>query len=194
MCKVTRIFKLLLKLNFKSIYKSNKPYLYFFYGGIYIKLYFKQKIFSFRKRASIYDENGDTIFKIEGEFSFIPRIHIYDEHDNEVAFIKQKLFAWLPKFFVFINRNKVAEISKKFTWFKQVYNIKGINWLVKGNIWGYDFDLFSDKIKIAHVHKVWMSWGNRFEINVLNDENVVMVIAMVVALSCVNYNYQYNNS
>lgn len=45
---------------------------------------------------------------------------------NEVAFVKQKFISLLPKFFVFVNGEQVAEINKKFTLLKAKYTIDGL--------------------------------------------------------------------
>ena len=44
-----------------------------------MKLYFKQRVFSFKQRTDIFDEFGNVIFVAEGEiFSLGRRMHIYD--------------------------------------------------------------------------------------------------------------------
>ncbi|WP_173386898.1 hypothetical protein [Ruminococcus flavefaciens] len=47
-----------------------------------MKLYFKQKVFSFRQRSEIYDEFGNVLFNAVGEISLARKMHIYDRTGN----------------------------------------------------------------------------------------------------------------
>ena len=53
---------------------------------------------------------------------------------REAAFIKQEVWSWLPKYYVFCNDRQVAEIKKKFTLFFQKYSIDGLGWEINGSI------------------------------------------------------------
>ena len=52
-----------------------------------MKLYIKQKIFSWNDKFSIYDENGEERYYVEGEFfSWGKKLHVYDHAQREAAF------------------------------------------------------------------------------------------------------------
>ena len=56
-----------------------------------MKLYIRQKVFSWNDKFFVMDEYGRDRYRVEGEFfSFGKKLHIYDMADNEVAFIQQK--------------------------------------------------------------------------------------------------------
>ncbi|MDE6863009.1 MAG: hypothetical protein K2J41_01320 [Eubacterium sp.] len=81
-----------------------------------MKLYMKQKVFSFRDRFTIKDEYGEDKYYIEGEIlSLGKKLRIYDMGGNELAFVREKLLAFMPKFTVEINGREIAEIVKKLT-------------------------------------------------------------------------------
>lgn len=83
-----------------------------------MKLYMKQKVFSFRDKFTIKDEYGNDKYYIEGEFwSLGKRLRIYDVNHNELAFVKQKILTFMPKFTIEINGTEIAEIVKKVTFF-----------------------------------------------------------------------------
>ncbi len=55
-----------------------------------MKLYIKQKNFSWVDRFTIKDENGQDKYYVEGEmFSFGKKLHIFDMGNVERAFIQQ---------------------------------------------------------------------------------------------------------
>lgn len=151
-----------------------------------MKLYMKQKIFSFKDRFYIMDEVGNQRYYVEGEFpSFTKKLHIYDEEGNEVAFIRQKLFTFLPKFFVEVRGEDVAEIVKEFTFFKPQYFVKGLGWEVRGSFWAHDYEIVFNNRVIISIHKVWMSWGDSYEMDIADSEDETVALAVVLAIDAV---------
>ena len=56
-----------------------------------MKLYIKQKVFSWKDKFFVKDEFGNDRYYVEGElFSLGKKLHIYDMNGNELAFIHQK--------------------------------------------------------------------------------------------------------
>ena len=69
-----------------------------------MKLYIKQKVFSWSDRFTVKDSYGADRYYVEGElFSWGKKLHVYDMAGNEVAFIQQKVFSFLPRYFVYVN-------------------------------------------------------------------------------------------
>ena len=69
-----------------------------------MKLYIKQKVFSWGDKFTVYDENENVYFTVEGEvFTLGKKLHIYDSEGREQAFVSQKLLSFLPRFFIFRN-------------------------------------------------------------------------------------------
>ena len=94
-----------------------------------MKLYIKQKVFSWGDKFTVKDVNGEDRYFVEGEiFSWGKKLHVYDMCGNEVAFIQQKLFSFLPRYFVYVGDAQVAEIVKEFTFFFPKYSIEGLGW------------------------------------------------------------------
>jgi hypothetical protein len=62
-----------------------------------MKLYIKQKVFTFGDKFSVYDENGDERYYVEGEvFTFGKKLHLYSLGGRELAYIEKKLLTFLP--------------------------------------------------------------------------------------------------
>ena len=81
-----------------------------------MKLYIKQKVFSFRDRFTVKDEHGIDMFQIMGEiFSFGKVLHICDMNECRLLTIRQKLFTLMPRFEIERDGNVIAEIAKDFS-------------------------------------------------------------------------------
>ena len=75
-----------------------------------MKLYIKQKVFSWRDKFTVKDEAGNDRYFVEGElFSWGKKLHVTDLGGNEVAFIQQKVFSFLPRYFVYVGGEEIAE-------------------------------------------------------------------------------------
>ena len=94
-----------------------------------MKLYIREKVFSWGDKFTVKDAYGNDKYIVQGEvFSFGKKLHVYDRNGREVAFIKQEVWSWLPKYYVFCNDRQVAEIKKEFTLLFQKYSIAGLGW------------------------------------------------------------------
>lgn len=150
------------------------------------RLYMKQKVFSWRDRFTIKDENETDRYSVEGELISIgKKLHVYDNNEQEVAFVQQKVLTLLPRFFVFVNGTQVAEIVKEFTILKPKYRIEGLDWEVQGDILGHDYQITENGREIVRIHKVWLAWGDTFELDIADAADEVMALAVVLAIDCV---------
>ena len=93
-----------------------------------MKLYIKQKVFSWVDRFTVFDETGADKYYVEGEFfSWGKKLHVTDLTGRETAFIQQKVFNMMPRFFVYMDGVERAEIVKRFTFFFEKYEIEGLD-------------------------------------------------------------------
>ncbi len=151
-----------------------------------MKLYMKQKVFSWKDKFTIKDMNGNDRYTVEGQFfSLGKKLHIFDCEGDEVAFVKQKVVALMPKFFVEIGGEDVAEIAKKFTFFKPKYVVNGPGWDVQGDMWSHNYTITSGGIPVVSIHKQWMSWGDTFELDIAPGADEVLAVAVVLAIDAV---------
>lgn len=151
-----------------------------------MKLYIKQKVFSIGARFNITDENGEERYRVEGEvFTLGKKLHIYDTSGEEVAFVQQKLLSLMPRFYVYVNGEKIAEVLKEFTFLKPKYDIFGKGWIVEGDFLAHDYAIIEAGIEIARVHKVWMSWGDSYELDILDTDDEASLLAVILVIDAV---------
>lgn len=151
-----------------------------------VNLYMKQKVFSWRDRFAIKDAQEQDRYYVEGEiFTIGKKLHLFDTFGNEVAYVQQKVLTFLPRFFVFVNGQQVAEIVKEFTLFYPKYRIEGLGWEVEGDFLAHDYSITDRGREIINIHKVWLAWGDTYELRIADGVNEAMAVAVVLAIDCV---------
>lgn len=151
-----------------------------------MKLYLKQKVFSWRDRFRIYDANENEMFSAEGELlSFGKKLHLFNSRGEEMSFIHQKVMSFLPRYFISINGEDVAEVVKKFTFFTHEYVINGPGWLVTGDFFAHEYSVECGGRLIASVSKQWLTWGDTYEINITDSADTVMVLSVVLVIDAI---------
>ncbi len=151
-----------------------------------MKLYIKQKVFSWKDKFKVFDEQGREKYYIEGEFiSLGKKLHIYDLQGEEVAFIAQKVFSFLPRYFVYINGAEIAEIVKQFSFFRPKYTIEGLGWEINGDFFAHDYYISQNGRNIVNINKQWMTWGDCYELDIADESDEIVALGVVLAIDCV---------
>ena len=160
-----------------------------------MQLYMKQKVFSWKDKFSIQNAFGEDKYFVEGKvISIGKKLRVYDTAGNELAFVNQKVVSLMPKFTVEMDGNEVAVIKKKFTLLKPKYIIEGPGWEVEGDFFGHDYQIVDKGTVIVAIHKKWMAWGDTFELDIPDEHNEVLAMAVVLAIDAVMDSQQSNQS
>ena len=151
-----------------------------------MKLYIKEKVFSWGDKFTVKDEYGNDKYFVQGEvFSWGKKLHVYDSVDREVAFIKQEVWSLLPRFYVLCGDEQIAEIKKEFTFLFPKYSIQGLGWEIKGRLMAHDYEIIKNGNSIVTISKEWMTWGDSYELNIANPEDEIVALAVVLTIDCV---------
>lgn len=150
-----------------------------------MKLYMKQKVFSWADKFNVADEQGNLRYYVEGEiFTWGKKLHVYDSSGQEVAFIRQKLFTWLPRYFIEINGEHIATIVKEFTFFKPSYYLEGPPFTMKGDFWAHEYVMFDNQREIMRMSKAWFTWGDSYELEIFDPRNELLCLGVALAVDC----------
>ena len=151
-----------------------------------MKLYIKEKIFTWNDKFTVKDEYGRDKYIVEGEiFSWGRKLHVYNMTGYEVAFIKQEVFSWMPRYYVFIGGQQVAEICQRFSLFTPRYTIDGPGWEVSGSVFGHDYQITKAGRLIVTISKEWMTWGDSYELDIADPNDEIIALAAVLTIDCV---------
>jgi len=151
-----------------------------------MKLYIKEKVFSWGDKFTVKDEYGNDKYFVEGEvFTWGKKLHVYDRHGQEAAFIKQELFRFLPTYSVFCGDHQVAQIRKEFTFLFPRYSIDGLGWEIDGSFMAHDYVITQNSQTIVQISKEWMTWGDSYELDIANPADEIIALAVVLTIDCV---------
>ena len=151
-----------------------------------MKLYIKQKVFSWGDKFRIYDEFENDKYSVEGDvFTFGKKLHLYDQNGTELAFIHQKVFSFLPKYFISRNGADVAQVVKEFTFFHQEYSVEELGWTVSGDFFAHDYEISGAGRTVASVSKHWFTWGDTYEIDIASEADEIMALCVVLIIDAV---------
>lgn len=157
-----------------------------------MRLYMKQKVFSWGDKFKIYDEFENICYLVEGEiFTWGKKLHVYDRAGREVAFIHEKVFSFLPKYYISHDGIDVAEVIKEFTFLTQRYRVNGPGWNVSGDFWAHEYEITDGSQVVASVSKRWFTWGDTYEIDIHdcidpdNEAEMAMVLCVVLVIDAV---------
>lgn len=151
-----------------------------------MKLYMKEKLFSFHDRFTIKDEQGFDKYFVEGElFSLGKRLHILDVHGQEAALIRQQLFTLMPRYSLTVRGRELGEIRKEFTLFYQRYVIDSLGWEIEGSFWEHEYEIRRGGQVIARIYKEWLTWGDSYCMDISDPGDELAVLAVVLAIDCV---------
>lgn len=148
-----------------------------------MKLYIKQKIFTWGDRFSVYDADGGERYFVEGEvFTFGKKLHLSDASGAELAYIEQELFHFLPRYTVYRDGTAFAEVVKEFTFFHSEYTVEGPGWSVTGDFWNHEYEIRAGDIVLASVSKEWFTLGDAYEISLAEGTDTVAALAVVLVI------------
>ena len=151
-----------------------------------MKLYIKEKVFSWGDKFTVKDAYGEDKYIVEGEvFTFGKKLHVYDRAGREVAFIKQEVWSFLPRYYVFCGDRQIAEIKKEFTFLFPRYTIEGLGWEIDGSFMAHDYQITKRDRKIVTISKEWMTWGDSYELDIADPADELVALAVVIAIDCV---------
>lgn len=151
-----------------------------------MKLYIKEKVFSWGDKFTVKDEYGNDKYFVQGEvFSWGKKLHVYDNVGKEVAFIKQEVWSFLPRYYVFCGEEQIAEIKKEFSFLFPRYSIQGLGWEIEGKLMAHDYEIIKNGHSIVSIRKEWMTWGDSYELDIANPEDEIVALAVVLTIDCV---------
>ena len=151
-----------------------------------MKLYIREKVFSWGDQFTVKDESGNDKYIVRGEvFTWGKKLHVYDQSGNEVVFIKEEVLSWVPKYHVFCGDRQVAEIRKEFTLFFPKYSIAGLGWEINGRFLAHDYEITKSGKTVARICKEWMTWGDSYEMDIADPADELVALAVVLTIDCV---------
>lgn len=148
-----------------------------------MKLYIKQRVFTYKDKFKINNASNNVEYIATGKiFALSKRFNIENNKGKKVAIIKKKIFSIFPHYKIKIIDDRTYHLKRKFTFFKQKYSLKPIDWVVKGDILGRNYEVVHNKETIMSIHKQWFKWGDSYELDIPNHNNALLSLCTVIAI------------
>ena len=148
-----------------------------------MRMYFKQRFFSWFDSYDIYNEQGNTLYVVKGQLAWGHCLKIFDRAGTEVGTVKERVLTFLPKFEIYLGGQYLGCIKKEFTLFKPQFDIDYNGWQIQGNFMEWNYHITnSSGTTVASISKELFHMTDQYVIDVRNDEDSLLVLMFVLAM------------
>ena len=151
-----------------------------------MKLFMKQKPFSFRARFTVKDESEQTVYTVSSErISLGKKLYFYDAAGNMIGSVRQKSYFLRPRYGLYVNEVMVAELTRDFTVAAPKFKLNGIDWDISSDFWAHTYEIANGILPVASISKEWKTLGDSYIMDIAHYEDALLVIEIMVAIDCI---------
>ena len=155
------------------------------YGEPKRSLFTSTKVLSFRHEIDITDAREEVVYRASSKvFSLRDKTDVADAAGKPVAHIEKKVFSLHERHFVTMADGQSFELSNELMHLvKDITNIEGLGWQLRGNVLGLNFELFDENGEIiAVIGQKMFSLHDKYCIDLYRVELEPVVVAILVTL------------
>ena len=148
-------------------------------------LYTALQLGNLHRQIDITDESGKVLYYTKSSvFALKGKTEIYDADGNQIAHLEKKPVSLHEKHFVTMADGTSFTLSNEiFHVVKDVTNIEGLGWQLRGNFIGLNFNLLDENGEpIATVSKKMISVHDKYCIDLYQTKHEQKVVAIVIQL------------
>ena len=155
------------------------------YGVPARSLFTTSKVFTLHRHMDITDDHGSIVYQSDSKF---PSIHdktdITDASGAHVAHIERKILTLHERHFITMADGTSVELwNERLQLIKDITNIEGLGWQLRGNILGLNFTLYDENGEVvAVIGQKLLSIHDKYCIDIYQPENEKTVVAILVTL------------
>ena len=160
------------------------------YGEPVRSLFTSTKILSLHHKIDITDERGKTIYTARTKFpSLHDKTDLYDAKGRRVAHIEKKFFSLHERHYIDMEDGLSFQMSNElFHLIKDITNIEGLGWQLRGNILGLNFRLYDQNNEvIAAISQKLLSIHDKYCIDIYQTDKEKIVVAILITLQHMMY-------
>ena len=148
-------------------------------------LFTTSKVFSLHKHIDITDDEEQIIYQAETKFpSLHDKTDIKDAEGNHIAHMQRKILTLHERHFITMADGNQFELSNEL-WhiYKDISNIEGLGWQLKGNIAGLNFELYDEAGHvIAVIGQKLLSLHDKYCIDIYQPEHEHIIVTILITL------------
>ena len=148
-------------------------------------LFTTTKVFTLHHHIDITDDCEKIVYQSDTKFpSLHDKTDITDDEGKPVAHMERKLFTLHERHFVTMADGTRFELSNElFHIVRDITNIEGLGWQLRGNIAGLNFELYDEQGNIAAViGQKMLSLHDKYCIDIYQPEHEEKIVAILVTL------------
>ena len=148
-------------------------------------LFTTSKVISLHKHTDITDEREQVVYHAQTKFpSLHDKTDVLDASGNRVAHIERKLLTLHERHFVTMENGASFQISNElFHIVRDITNIEGLGWQLRGNIAALNFELYDERDQvIAVISQKFLSLHDKYCVDSYQPEHEQEVVAILVTL------------
>lgn len=148
-------------------------------------LFTTKKVFTLHRHIDITDDQGRVVYQANTKFpSLHDKTDVTDAEGRQVAHIERKLLTIHERHFVSMADGTSFEIANElFHLIKDITNIEGLGWQLRGNIGGLNFQLYDRNGDVlAVIGQKMFSIHDKYCIDIYQPEHEQKVVAILVTL------------
>lgn len=148
-------------------------------------LFTTTKVFTLHHHIDITDDRENIVYQSDTKFpSLHDKTEITDADGKPVAHMERKLFTLHERHFVTMADGTRFELSNElFHIVRDITNIEGLGWQLRGNIAGLNFELYDDHGEVAAViGQKMFSLHDKYCIDIYQPEHEKKIVAILVTL------------
>jgi uncharacterized protein YxjI len=103
---------------------------------------------------------------------------------NELYYVRQKVFAFMPEYAVYHGETFRARIKKQLTFLRPKLNVESDSgyYEITGNFMDMDFQKLRDSQALGEIHKKWLSWGDTYQLIIYDPKDAAFFTALAIAV------------
>ena len=155
------------------------------YGQPVRSLFTTSKVFTLHKKTDITDEQENVVYRSWTKFpSLHDKTDITDADGNPVAHIERKILTLHERHFITMADGASFQLSNEL-WhiIKDISNIEGLGWVLRGNIAALNFQLWDEHEQIiAVISQKFLSLHDKYCVDIYQPDKEKTVVAILVTL------------
>ena len=155
------------------------------FGVPALSLFTTTKVFTLHHHIDIVDNEEKIVYESNSKM-----ISLHDKTDitkaggEHVAHIERKFFTLHERHFITMASGKQFELSNEiFHIIKDITNIEGLGWQLRGNILGLNFELYDSNGEIiAVISQKMISIHDKWCVDIYKKEHTDIIVAILISL------------
>lgn len=148
-------------------------------------LFTSTKLLTVHHKIDITDNQENVVYRAQTKFfSLHDKTDVFDSVDRRIAHIERKLLSLHERHYVTMEDGTKFELSNElFHIIKDVTNIVGLGWKLKGNILGLNFEIYDENDNIiAVISQKMLSIHDKYCVDIYRPEYEKIIVAILVTL------------